>query len=336
MSDFQEMRRQVLSRLVAGEIDREEYDSIVSEIDRIEGDFHATPRHSHSTTQRFQISETGEALQPGVILGNYRIDKLLGQGGMGKVWLAWEDVGEFYVVIKQLPPLIQSNDGMRKLGAIFHRVRLLQHQHICPVYTMGFDHRFGFYFVMKYIEGVTLAQYRKLLAGGDPLNIPRDHVMSILRPIAEALDYSHSRKVIHRDVKPQNIMIGDNGQDVQVVDFGLAAQVRTTMSDFSEGDHSIVGTPSYMSPEQWSGDFQDGRTDQYGLAAVAYELLAGHPPFTSSEFHVICNQILNDPVPTISTESSEVNDVLQTALSKDREKRFDDCKSFVLALKSAM
>lgn len=158
MTNFSTMRTTLLSRLVSGEITRDDYDWMMHEVARREAETTATLRPTDTDQDGTSTAVKG-AIQPGTKLGVYKITKLLGKGGNGEVWLAWEEVGGFFVVIKTLPPLAQSPEPMKGVLAVFHRVRQLQHQHICPVYTLGFDPAVGYFFAMKFVEGATLDRW---------------------------------------------------------------------------------------------------------------------------------------------------------------------------------
>src|SRR4029077_11627197 len=127
---------------------------------------------------------------------------------------------------------------------------------------------------------------------------------------------AHSHKISHCDVKPQNIMISPDGQDVQLVDFGLAAEIRSSVSRLSSSSVEYGGTYPYMSPEQWRGELIDGKTDQYALAVVAYELIAGSRPFRSADPAVVCWCRLNDDPPCIEGIDPAINAALLRGMAK--------------------
>ena len=135
--------------------------------------------------------------------------------------------------------------------------------------------------------------------------------------------------------KPENIMAADDGSDVQVVDFGLAEQIRTSMSQISRVKMEVGGTPAYMAPEQWMGRHQDGRTDEYALAVVIYQLLFGRLPFEADEFHAIYHCALHEPMPRLEDQPEAVNIALDKGMAKSPAGRFPSCQHFVEALEKA-
>ncbi|MCA9071344.1 MAG: serine/threonine protein kinase, partial [Planctomycetaceae bacterium] len=157
----------------------------------------------------------------GLRFGKYHVITQLGRGAMGEVWKAWDTVADRHVVIKTVPQEVgQDADSIAEIKANFQQVHLLQHQHICPVYGLEYDDRCGYFLVMKFIEGKTLKDYLKAINPGSR-RLPLPTIIGLLKPVATALDYSHSQLVIHRDVKPDNVMVTPEG-DVQVVDFGIS------------------------------------------------------------------------------------------------------------------
>ncbi|MDO4857027.1 MAG: protein kinase [Thermoguttaceae bacterium] len=284
------------------------------------------------------VSMPEEVLSVGDILcDTYILRARLGRGGMGEVWKADEVYeGEILrtVVIKTLAPNVPNvQEEMARIQSMFHKIHSLQHQHICPMYAMKNDPKAGTIVVMKYIDGMMLQEYyaQYLRANNE---FPVSEVVRLLLPIAQALDYSHSKSVLHRDVKPQNILVSNDESDgVQLIDFGLVMEMRSSMASPGIAQQfDTSGTLPYMSPEQWSGEFQDARSDQFSLAVVVYELLAGHLPFTGTNMQVLGFQILNKSPEPIVGVPDYVNFALQRALSKNRKLRFDNCESFIRAL----
>lgn len=274
---------------------------------------------------------SGEFSPRGRLNGMFRVEKRLGRGGMGEAWKAYDETADRYVVLKFIPQEIQHiQAAVDSVRDSFRKVHELQHQHICPVYGLFTDPDYGLYLVMKFIDGMPLNVYKhKLLGKTDKMSF--SDAVQILWGIAKGLDYAHEKKVIHRDIKPRNVMVSKK-DGVQIIDFGLAEEIRTSMAQLSEVTMEVTGTRPYMAPEQWQGRFQDARTDQYALAATAYELFAGHPPFYGSDVAVLRECVLNDEPEPIAGLPQYVNAALFKALAKKREDRFSDCKSFVKSL----
>ncbi len=274
-----------------------------------------------------------------VLCGRYKILGELGQGGMGLVFRCLDEVGGIEVAVKMLPPEVSHDTGeMEEVRENFQMVEKLHHPNICAIKTLERDERTGDYLlVMERVEGVNLRQWRKGRArspnapgvGLGQAALPE--VIPVLRQIAAALDYAHGAKVVHRDIKPSNVMVGADGS-VRVLDFGLAAQIHTSFSRVSQVRYGTSGTGPYMAPEQWRGQRQDGKTDQYALGVLAYELLTGHCPFESHEASVLREAVLHDLPEKPAGLDDEAWAALQRALDKNREERFASCTEFVASL----
>jgi serine/threonine protein kinase len=278
------------------------------------------------------VKEEG-SYKPGTILGgSFRLERLLGRGGMGEAWKAFDQVANRQVVVKFVPKEVQNvKRAVEMVRASFQRIHSLQHQHICPVYSLSHDTEHGLFVVMKYVDGVTLDEYRRRRIekyGG----VPTNELLDILWTIAKTLDYAHAKRVIHRDIKPQNIMVSRE-DGIQIIDFGLAEEIRASMVEVSETVvMGVVGTRPYMAPEQWRGRFQDARTDQYAFAATAYEMLAGMPPFHSNDVAILRECVLRDRPKKISGIPDYMNDAILRGLAKKRSERFESCKDLVKAM----
>ena len=278
---------------------------------------------------------------PGSQLGIYVLKEPLGRGGMGQVWLAVDTHGQRDVAIKLLPPEFRGNDdAIAQVRAAFQTIHALTHQHIVKTIGLIDDPLSGPYVVMDYAPGVTLSRYeREHREQHGSLSVAQ--VIELLSPVAAALDYAHRKGVLHRDIKPQNILVqaADNKQiqEVWLIDFGLAAEIRSTMTRHTNGVVDTRGTRPYMSPEQMRGKraLWDGRTDQYALAVVAYELLSGQLPFDGDDDFILMNAILNEPAEPIPGQSDAVNAVLLRGMAKTREERFESCTAFLVALEQA-
>lgn len=260
-----------------------------------------------------------------ILAGMFRLNRPIGRGAMGVVWLADDLSGKRAVCVKLLPPEVQHD--LTELGRVremFQKVHTLQHQHLCPVYLLGSDPLCGEFLVMKYIDGQTLSEYRRSYVEQHG-EFPLTEVVRVLTPVAEALDYVHSQGLIHRDVKPANIMVSRDSQTVQLVDLGLAAEIQGSMSRVSKAARDIAGTAPYMAPEQWNGDPLDGKCDQYALAMVAYQLIAGKLPWDVTSEVAWMNCALSKDPPWIASVPEQINRVIAKGLGKDQTSRFPNC-----------
>ncbi|MGI6301330.1 MAG: SUMF1/EgtB/PvdO family nonheme iron enzyme [Verrucomicrobiota bacterium] len=265
-----------------------------------------------------------------LLVGRYLVKGELGSGGMGVVYRCLDKVAGIEVAVKALPRLVAHNSlEMEDVRENFQLVHKLHHPHIAAATQLERDDATGDYFlVMELATGLNLHSFRQ---GQPEKRLPLGNALPILRQVAEALDYAHGEGIIHRDVKPSNIMVAENGR-VKVLDFGLAAQLQSSMSRVSQEHFSTSGTGPYMAPEQWRGQAQDSRTDQYALAVTAYELIAGRLPFDNQDAIILREAVLNDaprPVPGLDEKSWKV---LRAGLAKDRSARFSSCIELVDAL----
>ncbi|TWT42300.1 Serine/threonine-protein kinase PrkC [Phycisphaerae bacterium RAS1] len=286
-----------------------------------------------ATTQPGRGGAADPPLQIGTLLGDYRLEAHIGSGAFGNVWRAFSVPENRSVALKLLPRALSDDaDEMQRVQRCFQTIHELHHEHICPVYRLARDERMGYYLVMRFIEGAPLNQWRATLTDAPP---PNEHIVEILRMIARALDYAHAHRVLHRDVKPANILRTHDGRDVQVVDFGLAEQIHSSMSRVSNAALATAGTPAYMSPEACRGAPQDARSDQYSLACVSHYLLTGRPPFDGAPW-VVLNCHRETPPPPIPEMPDAVNQALARGLAKIPQDRFPRCAEFVAALNLAL
>src|SRR5256885_1921059 len=256
-----------------------------------------------------------------------RITELLGRGGMPLVYLAYEIQLNRPVALKVLPlQLAYGADAAERFEREAKIAAALDHPHIVPIYRVGATGTFLWY-SMKRIKGRSLAE---ILEQSGPL--PLEETIGILEQAGSALQYAHRHGVVHRDVKPANIMIEESGW-VLVCDFGVAkafGNVGLTQSG------SSLGTPRYMAPEQFERAGVDGSSDQYSLAIVTYECLTGAPPFVGDSYGELVRKHLLEPAPRITDQRPElpahVADALQKALAKKPEERFRDVAEYVHAL----
>jgi len=248
-----------------------------------------------------------------VLSGQYEIVRKLGEGGMGEVHLAKDRyLNDRLVAIKTLPALrAASKRAIRQLQQEAAAMADLTHEHIVRFYHFG-QHEGLPFLVMQYIDGRTLDDLLD-----EKGTLTEDELLDIARPIAEALDYAHSRGVIHKDIKPSNIFIDRNGKPY-LADFGVARIAKDTISQVT-GRDTTSGTLMYMSPEQCRGEHDlTPATDIYSFASVLYECLAGQPPFASGPIREL---ILNEEPKPINRASDAANAAILSALVKNPHDR---------------
>jgi predicted ATPase/serine/threonine protein kinase len=268
----------------------------------------------------------------GALRDRYLVERLLGSGGMAEVFAARDLRHDRLVAIK----IVRADSATPRLADRFEReVRLaarLQHPHIVPLYDSGLaaGHR---YYVMPLVEGPTLRQRLQ-----ESERLPVDEVLRIVEEVAGALDYAHASGIVHRDIKPENVLL--SGGHALVADFGIARATDFATPSTLTQDGTFVGTPAYMSPEQAAGDrIVDGRSDQYALACVAYELLTGRPPFRGATAQAVIAQHFVAAVPPLElglgSASRALDEVMARALATEPAARFATTMEFASALRTA-
>jgi serine/threonine-protein kinase len=266
----------------------------------------------------------------GQTLGRYRIVEALGEGGMAQVFKAFQPGLERVVAVKVLPEYYMRDERFlarfqREAQAIAH----LSHPNILPVYDFGREGNLT-YIVMQYVDGGTL---KALLE--DELSYER--VSDLLGQAADALDYAHGQGILHRDVKPTNMLI-ERGQRVLLSDFGLAKMVGDQESITATGVG--IGTPAYMSPEQGQGEGVDARTDVYALGVVLYEMVTGRVPFRAETPMAVIIKHVTAPLPlprSINPAVPEsVEAIILKALAKDKEDRYASAGAMMKAFNGAL
>jgi formylglycine-generating enzyme required for sulfatase activity/tRNA A-37 threonylcarbamoyl transferase component Bud32 len=268
-------------------------------------------------------------------IGRYQVGRELGRGAMGIVFEALDPAVGRKVAIKTIRPEVLANPGESQFfqERLFREARsagALLHPGIVAVFDVGQQGNLA-YIAMEYVDGPTLEQ---LLQSKGKLD--RGAALDILRQISTALDYAHRKGVIHRDVKPGNIML-QGGSVAKLTDFGIAkapSAEQLTRTGF------VMGTPTYMSPEHIRGEPLDGRSDQFSLGVVAYEMLTGSRPFASDSLPTLVHSIIYDKRPSVRaldpTLPAAVDPVLHRALSASPMDRFATCEEFVAALEAAL
>ncbi len=281
------------------------------------------PRRERKTDGRFEPGD--------LIMGRYKVLAELGQGGMGVVFRCFDEIAGVEIALKALPPELSHNSlEMEDIKENFQLVHNLHHPNIASSNTLEKNPENGnYYLIMECCEGEDLRHWIKRKRKDKPLTL--HDVLPIIKQVAEALDYAHGEKVMHRDIKPGNIML-DSRDKVKVLDFGLAAQIHTSMTRVSMAYHGTSGTGPYMAPEQWRGRQQGAAADQYALAVMTYEMLAGHLPFESTDPAVLREVVLNETAEEIADLPVSAQNAIKRAMSKDPKLRFASCREFFTAM----
>jgi eukaryotic-like serine/threonine-protein kinase len=293
----------------------------------------------HGYSAAGMMDPTEKSLVGGVLDGVYRIERLVGEGGMGAVYEATHLRLEKRVAVKVMAHALTANaEALERFRREARVTSALGHPHIVQVLDFSALPTGEPFLVMEYLVGEDLdhrlRQVRRLSV---------EAVVSITNQVASALAATHAEGVVHRDLKPGNIYLLDAAgaiDFVKVLDFGIS-KVRSATTQLTRAS-AVMGTPNYMSPEQARGDIDDidERTDQWALACIAWECLSGECPFVGESSPSILYRIVHEPPPSLLPKVAdlvpEVEDVLVRALSKDKAERFASVSDFAVALESAM
>jgi len=260
----------------------------------------------------------------------YEVIRLLGQGGAGTVYLARERLLERLVAIKVLRPELVTAESKERFVREARTAAKLMHANIVPLYAFGQAGDTLFY-IMGYVEGESL---ESLVTRG---SLDSMEARRILVEVADALDYAHRQQVVHRDVKPDNILIERGSRRALLTDFGIA-KVQSSQGTLTQTGH-VVGTPAYMSPEQAAGDTTiDGRSDLYSLGVIGYRMLAGRLPIEgNSAQDIMRRHVTQDPTPLSETAADAPQDLawsIMRCLDKDPMRRWPTAEAFRRALES--
>ncbi len=270
---------------------------------------------------------------PGSQVGGYRLEWLAGRGGMGEVYRAFDTRLERPVALKLLAPERAEDERFR--GRILRESRLaagLDHPNVIPIYEAG-EAEGRLFIAMRYVEGTDLKALLRRVAA-----LPSDRTVGLAAQLADALDAAHARGLVHRDVKPSNVLIDDPGgrDHAYLADFGLTQSA----SERGPADGQLMGTIDYVAPEQIRGDRVDGRADQYALACLLYECLTGSLPFAGDSDVATIFAHLEEAAPPPSSVRPELpvelDPVLARALAKEPDERYGSCGAFVAAARQAL
>lgn len=258
---------------------------------------------------------------------NYEIKSLLGEGGMGCVYLAEHSKLGRKVAIKSLHQQLVKNEGLRaRFKNEASTMALIQHSKIVTLYDY-IEEADGLYLVMEYVSGYPLDEYIKKKSGP----IPLDKAMPMMIQILEAFSYAHLKEIVHRDIKPSNILITSNNE-IKILDFGIAKLISSSSEKLTKTG-TQMGTVYYMSPEQVKGKEIDIRSDIYSLGVTLYQMLTGNSPYEgmTTEYEVY-SKILNEPLPLVSNLFPGIPNFIDAAISKatakNKNDRFKNCEEF--------
>ncbi|MGJ3240960.1 MAG: serine/threonine-protein kinase [Anaerolineae bacterium] len=268
----------------------------------------------------------------GLQIDEYKLVSIIGQGGMSAVYRAYQEELDRDVAIKILSgELAQDPSYIARFKDEAKMSARLEHPHIVPVYDFGVQDALSYVAMRLLTSTLTDKMY-----ASHPMSM--NDVLVMLEQVARALDYAHSRGIVHRDVKPSNIMFDDN-QTAYIVDFGIAKALQQADTGLT-AEHMVLGTPSYMPPELWRGDAPLGASDQYALAIVVFQILTGQLPFKADSPSAVMYKHLNEAVPSARqlnpNLSQAVSDVIQRAMHKDPRQRYPLVGNFVNALTHAI
>lgn len=274
-----------------------------------------------------------DQLQPGQMLGPYRIIGQIGQGGMATVYKAYQPSMDRNVAIKVLPSkLAESQEFIQRFQQEARIIAKLEHPHILPVFDYGESDGIT-YFIMRYLDAGTLADK---MEKGRPL--PLNEIDHLFTQLAEALSYAHGFGIIHRDLKPSNALIDSHG-NLFLTDFGIAKLLESASPRLTQTD-AIMGTPAYISPEQAQANKVDQRSDIYSLGIILYEMVTGRVPFVAETPLAVLLKHVGDQLPPPSSIKPDVPESIEQVVLKSLAKhpgdRYSTVAEFLAAWKDAL
>jgi eukaryotic-like serine/threonine-protein kinase len=323
-------RADFLSQVCAGDEElRREVESLIRSHQQI-GSFIDAPEIEVAAEVMY---DDQTELTVGQAISHYKILRMLGAGGMGRVYLAQDNLLNRKVAIKLLPNALTKDPQMR--ARFIREAQLasaLDHSNICTIHEVG-ESNGQHFIVMQYVEGETL----KRLVGNRPLRF--DALIPISLQLADALSAAHAQGIIHRDIKPSNIIITSRGQ-TKVLDFGLAKLLEAKSGEGEAGltqTGAMLGTPSYMSPEQARGAHVDHRSDIFSLGAVIYEMATGRVAFQGKSHAETMNAVINEPHKPAAELNKEVpaalSAVIDRSLAKETKHRYQSMEELISDLR---
>ncbi|MDR2439330.1 MAG: protein kinase [Planctomycetaceae bacterium] len=294
-----------------------------------------SPSRIFRSTGPLQVSRRNNRLNPGTRIGNdYTLQRVLGNGQCGETWLAEENATDNLVVLKLIPSLIQRDEAvLDRVSDSFRRVLRLKYPGICPVFRLAQDEILGGFFVSAFLDALPLNQYYERYCQLYQ-DIPFEVAVQLLIPVSQALDFAHRKKIVHRMLKPQNILIGQRC-GVVVTDFGFTETVHKELSSLGVTMYAAA-TAFWKAPEVWSDKNYTPYSDQFALGVLACQLITGELPFYGENDTECREKILHTEPILKESLPEQIQITLRKVLSKNPEDRFANCYDFVKELSKSL